>query len=52
MKMQNYGHVYGRPRIKVGYGKSIGKVKQNITRKSDVKMKQVGGSKQSFGYGR
>lgn len=52
MSLKNYGHVSGRPHIKVGYGKSIGKVGQNVQRKIGLKMKKMGASVKSFGYGK
>lgn len=48
---KNYGKVYGRPRIPIGYGMSTAKVKRNIRQKT-----RTGGFKlskgKSFGFGK
>ena len=47
----NYGRIYGRPHMKMGYGKDVGKVKQNIRRKTakgGLKMNKV---RKQLGYG-
>lgn len=45
----NFGIPYGKPKIKIGYGSALGKVKRNIRQRT-----QKGGLRvrKQFGYGK